>query len=61
MGFMFVHSVSDEVPNIPQGKLLPWQEATAYLKIDGPNEILSSAEMSKEKMGCIWVAYADGL
>lgn len=56
MVFMFVHSGGDEVLNIPQGKLFPWQEATPYLKIYRPNETLSSAEMNKEKLWCIWLA-----
>lgn len=52
---VFVHSVGDEVPNIPQG-VFPWQEPIPYLKVDGPNEILSFAEMSKKKMWCISLA-----
>ncbi|KAJ7425589.1 hypothetical protein WISP_22865 [Willisornis vidua] len=45
---VWIHE-SDEIPNLPEGKLFPLQDAIPYLKADGPKEILSFVEMSKGK------------
>lgn len=48
---VFVHSVGDKIPNLLRENYFLSIKLFLTLRLDGPNEIFSFAEMSKEKIG----------